>query len=488
MNDKNLNDLLWSVDRTVRKVLDSQEIQNLGNDIANSLNRAGEDLKPLFDSFKGAGQQPSGHGGTANRPYRQNTASRNTSWNVPKYQGQYEKYNKTRPQSPNGWNQPGYNTNSNNSWDSVGNAGYKAPYRGKIVKREPNWQRGGAIAMTMFGGIGSAGGLMLTLSMLFSLLLGHYPSVMGGLVWTLIFGVMTLAFLSLTVAGGVRLAGKNRMKKIWQFLKRRDFCKISEISQKLGLSDKRVVKTLEKMLDTKILPEGHFDEDKTCLMLTDETYERYLESQQARREEEERKRRQEEDPQQAALAKMVQEGSDYIRRIREINNELPDPVISAKLDDLEKVCQQIFAYVADHPDKLPAIRKFMSYYLPTTLKLLEAYCKLERRNTGVESEQKTKEEILGALDNIILAFHNLLDDLMENDYLDLSADISVLQSMLAQEGLVDEFSSPSQQNDKRVQEMAETYSSGLSAEQDPFDRIELNLDEREKEYEPELHL
>ena len=66
MNDKNLNDLLWSVDRTVRKVLDSQEIQNLGNDIANSLNRAGEDLKPLFDSFTGAGQQPAGHGGTAN--------------------------------------------------------------------------------------------------------------------------------------------------------------------------------------------------------------------------------------------------------------------------------------------------------------------------------------------------------------------------------------------------------------------------------------
>ena len=95
---------------------------------------------------------------------------------------------------------------------------------------------------------------------------------------------------------------------------------------------------------------------------------------------------------------------------------------------------------------------------------------------------------MGALDNILLAFHNLLDDLMENDYLDLSADISVLQSMLAQEGLVDEFSSPNQQNDKRMQEMAETYSSGLSAEKDPFDRIELNLDKREKEYEPELHL
>lgn len=492
MADKNLNDLLWSVDRTVRNVLDSQEIRNLGADIADSLNRAGEDLKPLIDSFTGTGgskksasQQSyrSTAQGKSSEPQR-NANAQQTAWSAPNYQNQYHKYNRPQPQ---GWNQPRNNTKSiNKNWSVTSPAGYTSQYRGRIVKREPNWQRGGSIAMALFGGMGTAGGLMLTLGMFVSLLVGNYHPVAAGVAWMAVFAMFTLVCLGFTIAGGVRLAGKNRMKKIWQFLKRRDFCKISEISQKLGLSDKKVLKTLEKMLDKKLLTEAYFDDEQTCLMLNDETYQRYLESQQARREEEKKQRRQEEDPQQAALAKMVQEGSDYIRRIREINNELPDPVISSKLDDLEKVCQQIFAYVADHPDRLSAIRKFMSYYLPTTLKLLEAYCKLERRNTGVESEQKTKEEILSALDNINLAFHNLLDDLMENDYLDLSADISVLQSMLAQEGLVDEFASPNQQAGKRMQEMAQTYS-GLSAEQDPFDRIELKLED-EKEYEPELRL
>lgn len=487
--DKNLNDLLWSVDRTVRKVLDSQEIQNLGADIADSLNRAGEDLKPLFDSFTGtkgpkSSNPPRSYRSQTARPPRERPAAGQSPWNVPHDRNSYNQYKNPRPM---GWNQPFKNTNRiNRNWASTGNAGYQNAYRGKIVKREPNWQRGGSIAMALFGGIGTAGGLMLTLGMLVSLLVGNYHPVVEGIGWTLVFGAITLVCSGFTIAGGVRLAGKNRMKKIWQFLKRRDFCKISEISQRFGLSDKKVVRTLEKMLDKKFLPEAYFDEEQTCLMLNDETYQRYLESKQARQEEERKQRQQEEDPQQAALAKMVQEGSDYIRRIREINNELPDPVISAKLDDLERVCQQIFAYVADHPDRLSAIRKFISYYLPTTLKLLEAYRKLERRNTGVESEQKTKEEILGALDNINLAFHNLLDDLMQNDYLDLSADISVLQSMLAQEGLVDEFAAPNQQAGKQTQDQAKA-GSGLSTEQGPFDRIELNLDTA-KEYEPELHL
>ena len=132
--------------------------------------------------------------------------------------------------------------------------------------------------------------------------------------------------------------------------------------------------------------------------------------------------------------------------------------------------------MADHPDKLPAIRKFISYYLPTTLKLCEAYYKLDRQDTGLESEQKTMEEILSALDNIDLAFHNLLDDLMENEYMDLSADISVLQSMMAQEGLMDDFPN---MEDKELQKQGKTSDKGLQTPQ---------KEDEPESYEPELHL
>ena len=90
-----------------------------------------------------------------------------------------------------------------------------------------------------------------------------------------------------------------------------------------------------------------------------------------------------------------------------------------------------------HPEKLSDIRKFISYYLPTTLKLLEAYRELDRKQIETSEAVSTKAEIRRALDNIILAFENLYADLMKEDLMDLSADISVLETMLSREGLMD---------------------------------------------------
>lgn len=461
MANKNLDDLLWSIDRTVRSVLNSQEIENLGQDIKSSLRRAGEEVKPFINDVEDAVFSSS------RRPQ-----PRNDDWKRPP--AGHKKYTDFVHRQAESWK----SVYRDGNWKTPSSDRNNRGYRGKIVKREPKWRRGGSVMMALFGYLGAGFFGFISLGMLLSVLVYNSPgSYLAG---SIASGIVGAGCLGMGIVGSVRLAGKNRMRKIWKYLKGRDFCKISEICEYIGFTDKKVYKILDKMIELKFLPEGHFDDTQTCLMLTDDIYTRYLESQQQRREEEARKKQMQEDPQQAALAQMVQEGSQYIRRIREINNDLPDPVVSNKLDDLEKVCQQIFAYVADNPEKLSAIRKMMSYYLPTTLKLLEAYRKLVRQNTGVESEEKTEQEILSALDNINLAFHNLLDDLMENDYLDLSSDISVLQSMLAQEGLVDEFATNENSTDNKSQTMSAKA---------PFDGVELNLNpDDEKDYEPELYL
>ena len=461
MANRNLDDLLWSIDRTVRSVLNSQEIENLGQDIKSSLRRAGEEVKPFINDVEDA---------VFSSPRR--PQPRDNDWKHPP--AGRKKYTDFVHRQAESWKSVAHD----GVWKTPSSDRNNRGYRGKIVKREPKWRRSGSFFMAAFGYLGTGFFGFISLGMFLSIL--AYNVSNSYLAGSIASGILGAGCLGMGIAGTIRLAGKNRMRKIWKYLKGRDFCKISEICEHCGLSDKKVHKIVDKMIDLKFLPEGHFDDSQTCLMLTDDIYTRYLESQQQRREEEARKKQMQQDPQQAALAQMVQEGSQYIRRIREINNDLPDPVVSNKLDDLEKVCQQIFAYVADNPDKLPAIRKMMSYYLPTTLKLLEAYRKLVRQNTGVESEEKTEQEILSALDNINLAFHNLLDDLMENDYLDLSSDISVLQSMLAQEGLVDEFAASETSAARENQTV-----SGKPA----FDGVELNLHpDDEKNYEPELHL
>ena len=185
----------------------------------------------------------------------------------------------------------------------------------------------------------------------------------------------------------------------------------------------------------------YFDEQQTCFILSKEVYDQYLamkDNLKAQQAEAERRRKiAEENPEAAALEEMRSTGESYIRRIRELNDALPAQDISEKLDTLEQICSQIFQYVEKHPEKLSQIRRFMSYYLPTTLKLTESYRDLELRQISSQEAETVKGEILSTLDNINLAFQNLYKNLMPKDLMGLSADISALETMLTQEGLID---------------------------------------------------
>ena len=77
----------------------------------------------------------------------------------------------------------------------------------------------------------------------------------------------------------------------------------------------------------------------------------------------------------------------------------------------------------------------MNYYLPTTKKLLEAYVELDRQVSPGENVQQTKKEIDSAMDTINEAFEKLLDSMFQDMAWDISSDISVMKSMMAQDGL-----------------------------------------------------
>ncbi len=189
------------------------------------------------------------------------------------------------------------------------------------------------------------------------------------------------------------------------------------------------------------------DEQETCFMLTDESYQLYLNAQrelEQRKKEAERLAKEQEmlenDPVRKQLKVTIEEGNEYIRRIREINDDIPGEEISNKLYRLERVCTKIFEHVEDNPEKLPDIRKFMSYYLPTTLKLVQTYHEFIEQPVQGENITTAKKEIEGMLDGINQAFEKMFDKLFEDDAMDISTDISVLSMMLAQEGLLeDEF-------------------------------------------------
>ena len=138
------------------------------------------------------------------------------------------------------------------------------------------------------------------------------------------------------------------------------------------------------------------------------------------------------------LDKMIRDGRLAIAEMKRLDDNIPDEKLSAQIRRLEEVSGQIFAQVKADPKKLPQIRKFMDYYLPTTLKLLNAYDRMSGTGVSGENIDSTMDRVEQMMDTIVAAFEKQLDSLFGSEALDISTDISVLEAMLAREGLAGE--------------------------------------------------
>lgn len=140
----------------------------------------------------------------------------------------------------------------------------------------------------------------------------------------------------------------------------------------------------------------------------------------------------------AELDKMLKDGRLAISELRRLNDNIKDEKISADLDRMEAAAGKIFAHVRENPEKLPQIRRFMDYYLPTSLKILNAYDRMDATGVSGENIDATKGRVAGIMDTIAAAFEKQLDSLFGEEALDISTDISVLETMLTREGLAGE--------------------------------------------------
>ena len=140
-------------------------------------------------------------------------------------------------------------------------------------------------------------------------------------------------------------------------------------------------------------------------------------------------------PAETELDKMLQEGRQAIAEMKRLDANIAAPGISADIVRLEQVSGKIFQAVQDDPEKLPQIRRFMDYYLPTVLKLLKAYDRMSNAGVSGENISKSLIQIETMMRTIVIAFGKQLDSLYSADALDISADIRVLETMMAREGL-----------------------------------------------------
>lgn len=271
--------------------------------------------------------------------------------------------------------------------------------------------------------------------------------------------VMAL-FLSMGVAGfvicgcgtGIR-ARIRRFRTYIRVLGKREYCNIQELSKAVKKNARYVARDLEDMFSRGWFLQGHLDEQRTCLIVSDGMYRQYLQA-EAQRKQIEREAeasgldRQDERESEASglggtklppeVQRVIVEGDTYIRKIHACNDAIHGEEISAKISRMELLVNRIFHRVEQNPESVDDIHKLMEYYLPTTVKLLEAYQEMEAQPVAGENIRSSKKEIEATLDTLNAAFEKLLDGMFQETAWDVSSDISVLQTLLAQEGLTDD--------------------------------------------------
>lgn len=266
----------------------------------------------------------------------------------------------------------------------------------------------------------------------------------GFYIGVLIFWLVFIACLTVGLTGTRTMLQIKRFKEYIKAIGTKEYCNISDLSARVGKSDKFVVKEVEGMIKNRWFCQGHLDRQKTCLMVTDRMYEQYCQlEQQKLLEQQEAKRREllqtEQQKAQSALPpevrKVLEQGEAYLQKIRACNDAISGEEISEKIARIEMLVDKIFDRVEQEPKCVADIRKLMDYYLPTTVKLLEAYAQMDAQPAGGENIQSAKKEIEATLDTLNTAFEKLLDSLFQETAWDVSSDISVLNTMLAQEGL-----------------------------------------------------
>jgi len=249
------------------------------------------------------------------------------------------------------------------------------------------------------------------------------------------------------ICNGINHLGRiSRFKTYRRVLGQKTQCSLEKLARSVGKNVKFVRKELWKMIDEGLFLEGHMDKEQNFLITSHETYRLF---EQSRLQLEERRRQEAEDKAQleqkkkaetrdSRVQEVLDKGNAFIAEIRRCNDAIPGEEISSKIDRMENLVRKIFQRAQTNPEIIPDLKKMMDYYLPMTVKLLNAYADMDAQPIQGENIESSKREIEQTLDTLNQAFGKLLDDLFKDTALDVSSDISVLQTLLAQEGLAED--------------------------------------------------
>ena len=213
----------------------------------------------------------------------------------------------------------------------------------------------------------------------------------------------------------------SRYRSYLAMIGRRKSVSVSALAEASGQKPARVREDLEDMLEEGLIPVGFLDYGDDVLVLSAEG----LEDEPP-------------EPQQVSRSGEVSPEDAILNEIREVNDGVANEKLSAQIDRVGVITAKILEYQKSRPEKAAQLHSFLSYYLPTTLKILRAYGQLESQEVTGTNITSAMERIENMMDKVVEGFEKQLDQLFQGETMDITADVEVLERMLAKDGLSDQ--------------------------------------------------
>ncbi len=335
-------------------------------------------------------------------------------------------------------------------------AAQQAAYQNKLVKSRFRSSTGltvsGAI-MAFIGGMGVfALGNVAMVAVMAGLAFGSGAS--SDIAAVIMLSGIAVAFFALFVGGIRNIIAASHLRAMQRAFGSSEALLFTDLATRLHITPEQAMKRARKMLKKGYFLEGSIDDENTTLMVTHAAYQQYCQARHSRQQmleqqkaeaqarsaqEAERLAREKELSKRLSPADLafIAKGRDYQAQLRELDVRIDDVLVSERIVAIEGVLARILARAEEEPSVIAGIDRLTNYYLPTTVKLLDAYDNLEDQPIQGDNVSSSRREIEKTLEVLRGAFEKLLDDTYHEMSIDVSTDISVLHSVLAREGLTE---------------------------------------------------
>ena len=437
------DDIFGGIDQALDIV---DEAISTGN-FSNMSDRIRDAVEPL-DQKRSTGNRWRDEGGKAGGKSSYNRGRMDNRGNA--FQGTFQGGQSAYTRSGRYSSQRTYDRRGSYNSQRSGQAGYSQPVQFRQPKQDPLTgetpffkKAGSALGsrVTFILGILGAGfNGIISAMMVAATLVDTFAGggdITGGVVASVFFLSMTAVFAMVANYGKKGKEVAEHYRQYRKILSVNGYANIADIAKLTGIPEAKVIKELKSMTRAGMFKQGHFDDRETCFIASDEMYQLYrqAEDNSKRLREEAEKERREQGYVSAELKEVLDKGSEYVKLIREVNDDIPGREVSDKLEKMEKIVSKIFETVRENPEQADKLSMFMDYYLPTTAKLIMAYRDMDRKEVQGENIMSAKQEIENTLDMINEAFEKLFDSMFKEQSLDVQTDIDVMRTMMKQQGL-----------------------------------------------------